>query len=62
MTPEKFNFLVNEVITRNGSGQLFLASLVEQKEISKLDETKILIMAKIAILTKKMDDLCTKME
>lgn len=62
MTPDRFNFLVKEVITKNGSGNAFLSLLVEQKEISKLEETKILLMAKIAILTKKMEDLCAKLE
>lgn len=62
MTNERFDFLINEVINRNGTAQQFLAKLVEDQEISRLEETKILLMAKIKILTKKMEDLYSKLE
>lgn len=58
MTKDKFDFLVNEVVVRNGEGHKLLEQLVESNEISKLEETKILITAKIKLLEKKMEAWC----
>jgi coenzyme F420-reducing hydrogenase beta subunit len=62
MTNERFTFLVNEVVVKNGEGHKLLEQLVEDNEISKLEETKILIAAKLAILSKKVDEWCERLE
>jgi hypothetical protein len=62
MTNDRFIFLVNEVVVKNGEGHKYLAKLVASKEISKLDETKILIAAQLEILTKKVEEWCNILE
>lgn len=62
MTNERFDFLVNEVISRNGTAQQFLAKLVEDQEISPTEEKKILFAAKVAMLTKRVEQLCSIIE
>ena len=62
MKSDRFTFLVNEVITKNGAGHKLLAKLVEDKEISKIDEAKILIAVKIAIMSKRVEELCELIE
>jgi hypothetical protein len=62
MTNERFDFLVNEVVVKNGDGHKFLAKLVEDNEISKLEETKILIAAKLSILAQKIEEWSDNIE
>jgi len=62
MTNDRFTFLVNEVVIKNGEGHQYLSKLVSAKEISKLDETKILIAAQLEILTKKVEEWCKVLE